>query len=85
MGDEDVTDEVLRKNRIEHKKLELEYVKVFLTFCSIVVAVEVFIIGNTNFDATLKTVGLLIMGILLVLMGIVFKDQLKEIKRIFYE
>ena len=81
--DESMDDEVLCKKRIEHKKLELEYVKVFLTFCSIVMAIEVFIIGNTNFDAFLKFVGLAIMAILLISMGILFKNQMTEIKRIF--
>jgi hypothetical protein len=49
-----MTDEASRKNRIEHKKSELDYVKTFLTFCSIVVAIEVFIIGNPNFNEFFK-------------------------------
>ena len=85
MTDEKAIGDEIRKIRIEHKKLELEYVKFFLTFCSIVVAIEIFIIGNSNFDSNFKLMGLIILAFLLLYMGFFIRSQLGEIKHIFFD
>jgi hypothetical protein len=77
-----MTNEIMQ-NQIERKKLELEVLKICLTFVSITVAIEVFIIGNQGFPDWLKLIGLIVLAIFLVLMKNIANDQLKEIRNIF--
>jgi hypothetical protein len=81
-----MTDEIIRQKRIEQMKLEFEVLKIVLTFCTLAVAIEVFIIGSgSNFPDWLKTVGLVILAVLLGLMWRAGKAMLKEIRDIFKE
>jgi hypothetical protein len=69
--------------RIEQKKLELEILKVCLTFSGLAVAIEVFIIGSPNFPEWTKTLGLIVLLILIVSMGYTMRSQLNQIRKIF--
>jgi hypothetical protein len=83
MDNDDYKEEKIRNLGIEFLKLKLEFVKVFLTFCSIIVAIEVFIISNSSFDSNIKIGGLVAVLGLNLIMGFYFIGQINE-ARVYY-
>jgi len=71
-----------RHLEIEKKGLQLEVLKMLLTFCSLAVVVEIFIISNQSFEEWLKLLGLGIMAILLIALGCCCSEMVKSIKTI---
>jgi hypothetical protein len=80
MDADDLKEEKIRNLFSECLKLKLEILKVFLTFTSISVGLEIFIMSNSYFDIfNLKIWGLTVVFIFVLWMGLYLKGQMDEV------
>ena len=80
MDADDLKEEKIRYLFSECLKLKLEILKVFLTFTSISVGIEIFIISNSSFDNFhLKFWGLIVVFIFILWMGLYLKGKMDEV------
>jgi len=80
MDADELKEEKIRNLFSECLKLKLEILKVFLTFTSISVGIEIFIISNSSFDNfNLKLWGLIIVFVFILWMGFYLKGKMDEV------
>lgn len=79
MDTDNLKEEKIRNLFSECVKLKLEILKVFLTFFSITIALEIFIASNNYFDNNIKILGLILVFGFNLLMGLYLKEKMDEV------
>jgi hypothetical protein len=79
MDTDNLKDEKIRNLFSECLKLKLEILKVFLTFFSITVALEIFIASDNDFDINIKILGLILVFLFNLSMGLYLKAKMDEV------
>jgi hypothetical protein len=84
MNTNDLKEEKIRNLFSESLKLKLELLKILLTFTSIAIGIEVFVISNSSFDVplfgiSLKIIGLIILLFFIVWMGYYIYEKMNDV------
>jgi fatty-acid desaturase len=79
MDTNELKEEKICKLFSESLKLKLELFKVLLTFTSIAVGIEVYILSNSIFDFTFKLFGGIIVIVFLIWMALYINDKMHEV------
>ena len=90
MDSDDIMEEKKRNLFSECLKLKMELFKILLTFASIAIGIEVFIISNSSFDVSLfgfnlKIYGLLAVFVFIICMAYYIYKRMNEVDKYYNE